>query len=399
LKADIFGSLRRQTENGELKTGNCLCYPVLFHMKRTLAKLGLCLSVPALLASCGAPGVPIPPALELPRPAADLRAVRKGDKVFLSWTVPARTTEGQSIRHMGATRVCRTLEAGADCKHPIAELAPTQLPAPGQGKAGSQNLNPRAVFVDILSREFESQNSTAEIAYAVEVQNENRRSAGLSNQVKVPAAPVLAPPENFAAQVTAQGVLVSWSCVSGNTAAASASVRYLVRVYRKSEDGKNDARVGEADALDCSKPNLLDQTFDWERNYLYRANVVTRVAPPEKLELEVEGDDTPEVKVFTHDIFPPGVPSGLQAAYSGVGQAPFVDLIWAPVTDADLAGYNIFRHEEGGEPVRINSELVKTPAYRDTQVASGKKYFYSVSAVDARGNESARSEEANEAVP
>ena len=368
-------------------------------MKQTLVRLGLCLSVPVLLASCGAPGVPIPPALELPRPVTDLRAARKGERVFLSWTVPVKTTDGQSVRHMGATLICRSLEAAADCKHPIAELTPTKSAGLAQGKAGSQNQNPRATYVDILSRDFETQNSIAEITYAVEVQNENRRSAGLSNQVKVPAAPALAPPPNFTAQITAQGVLISWACAPANTAPAGAYLRYLIRVYRKSEDAKNDARVSEADALDCSKTNLLDQNFDWEKNYLYRANVVTQVSPPEKPELEVEGDDTPEVKVFAHDIFPPSVPSGLQAAYSGVGQAPFIDLVWAPVTDADLAGYNVFRHDEGGEPVRLNSEPVKISAYRDAQVASGKKYFYSVSAVDVRGNESARSEEADEVVP
>jgi fibronectin type 3 domain-containing protein len=42
---------------------------------------------------------------------------------------------------------------------------------------------------------------------------------------------------------------------------------------------------------------------------------------------------------------------------------------------------------------------VKIPAFRDTQVVAGKKYSYSVSAVDQRGNESARSEEAGESVP
>jgi fibronectin type 3 domain-containing protein len=42
---------------------------------------------------------------------------------------------------------------------------------------------------------------------------------------------------------------------------------------------------------------------------------------------------------------------------------------------------------------------VKTPAFRDTKVEGGKTYFYSVSAVDARGNESGRSEEASETVP
>lgn len=385
----------------ELKTGNCLCYPVFFIMQKTFRRLAGCLALIAALVSCGAPGVPIPPALELPKAVTDLRAVRKGDKVSLAWTVPTKTTEGQSIRHMGPTRICRNLEAVADCKHPIAEIAPSQLPVqpPASGNAGGQPPAVPATYADILQRDFEVQNPTSEIAYAIDVMNSNQRSAGLSNQVKVPAAPTLPPPGNFAAQLTAEGVLLSWSCASASPAVAVADIRYRVRVYRRADAAKEDTRAGEADALDCSHLSLLDQAFEWEKNYTYHADISTVVAVPGKPQIEVEGDNTPAIKIFTHDVFPPAVPTDLQAAFSGEGQSPFVDLIWAPDTDADLVGYNVFRHEEGGAPVRINSEIVKTPAYRDAQIAAGKKYFYSVSAVDVRGNESARSEEANEQVP
>ena len=61
------------------------------------------------------------------------------------------------------------------------------------------------------------------------------------------------------------------------------------------------------------------------------------ISAPGKPDLEIEGDDTPKVTVYAHDVFPPAVPSGLQAVFSGVGQSPFVDLIWSPDTDADLA--------------------------------------------------------------
>jgi fibronectin type 3 domain-containing protein len=47
----------------------------------------------------------------------------------------------------------------------------------------------------------------------------------------------------------------------------------------------------------------------------------------------------------------------------------------------------------------LNAAPLKTPAYRDTIVEAKKTYFYSVSAIDVRGNESARSEEAGETVP
>jgi len=71
----------------------------------------------------------------------------------------------------------------------------------------------------------------------------------------------------------------------------------------------------------------------------------------------------------------------------------------APVSDVDLDGYNVYRHEDGMPAVKVNDHPLKTPAYRDSSVASGKTYFYSVSAVDVRGNESAHSEETSEAVP
>jgi hypothetical protein len=124
--------------------------------------------------------------------------------------------------------------------------------------------------------------------------------------------------------------------------------------------------------------------------------LIHREAGPEA---QVEGDDTPEVSVFAHDIFPPAPPSGLQAVFSGENQQPFIDLIWNPNAESDLAGYNVFRHEGGSPTVKINSDLVKLPAFRDVNVSPGRKYYYSISAVDIRGNESPRSEEANESVP
>lgn len=140
------------------------------------------------------------------------------------------------------------------------------------------------------------------------------------------------------------------------------------------------------------------------KTYEYHATVVTKIdqannGAADNDAAEIEGDDTPGVKVFVDDVFPPSVPGGLQAVFSGPGQVAFVDLIWAPNMDADLSGYNVYRREGGESPKKVNAELVKNPAYRDTSVQAGTTYVYSVSAVDIRGNESARSEEATESVP
>jgi hypothetical protein len=244
--------------------------------------------------------------------------------------------------------------------------------------------------------------------------NESGRSAGWSNQVSVPSAPTLAPPEHFTARIGKDGILLSWDCpVDAAPSGANPALGHRLRIYRGEPGQKTDTKISERNLADCWRgqpgaqvdeqsnrmPQFLDQTFEWEKHYDYRATVLTVVSEPGKPEVEVEGDDTPVVPVFAHDIFPPAVPAGLQAVFSGAGQAPFVDLVWSPDSESDLAGYDIFRREDGSPPVRLNSTPVKTPAYRDTEVQPGKRYFYSVSAVDERNNESARSEEASEQVP
>jgi hypothetical protein len=354
----------------------------------------------AALCGCAKVGAPIPPALELPKAPTDLRATRKGDKVYLTWSVPTATTERATVRRLGTTQVCRSLEvAMSTCGTPVGEVTASQFPVPAAVKNKSSNppAKVQASYSDTLPQDLQQKNPTEQITYAVSVLNTSHRSAGLSNQVKVPAAPTLPPPDDFKAQVTPGGVVLNWTGILHEHEAPE--LRHVYRVYRRQEGSNADTVAGEVSLSTSPLAELVDHSFEWEKTYSYRATVVTLVAQGGGTELQVEGDDTPAVKVFAHDVYPPGVPSGLQAVFSGVGQALFVDLIWAPVTDADLAGYNIYRHEEGGSPAKINPEVVKSPASRDTNVVSGHKYFYSVSAVDLRGNESAKSQEASEAVP
>jgi hypothetical protein len=213
--------------------------------------------------------------------------------------------------------------------------------------------------------------------------------------VQVPAAPTLPPPANFLAQVKADGIFLGWTPLPLRV--APPELRYVYRIYRREEDGKD--KVAVELPLDAALTSFLDHNFEWEKRYTYRATIVTLIHREAGPEAQVEGDDTPEVSVFAHDIFPPAPPSGLQAVFSGENQQPFIDLIWNPNAESDLAGYNVFRHEGGSPTVKINSDLVKLPAFRDVNVSPGRKYYYSVSAVDIRGNESPRSEEANESVP
>jgi hypothetical protein len=155
-------------------------------MKRSDWNILICVLGCAVYVSCGAPGIPIPPSLELAKPVNDLRAARKGDKVYLAWTVPSRTVDRQSVHHPGATRICRSLTVPvADCKNPVAEVPPGPLPAVGSSRSNSPAPKVEASYTDVLPESLQEQDPTSPISYAVSVQNQSGRSAGLSNQVQV----------------------------------------------------------------------------------------------------------------------------------------------------------------------------------------------------------------------
>ncbi len=90
------------------------------------------------------------------------------------------------------------------------------------------------------------------------------------------------------------------------------------------------------------------------------------------------------------DTTPPGAPISL-AASPGNGSA---SLTWAPNTESDLAGYNVFRSTSSGGPyTKDNTALVTTASYNDTGLTNGTKYFWVVQAVDTSNNSSGNSNE------
>jgi len=372
-----------------------------------IAPATLCL----LLASCAQTGPPLPPSLELPKPPTDLHATRKGNHVTLSWSEPTLTTDRQSVRYIGPTLVCRSPDPEIiACGNPATMLpAPPDLPQKrGSRRPAARNSSsPRPApltYTDTLPAAMQQQDPLAEVTYAVEVLNRNARGEGLSNRVHVPAVVTLPPPTDLAAELTGDGVVLTWTSAGESQNVPLLQLRY--RIYRRDESSGKDTIAGEIPVGEPGPAHFTDSSFEWEGTYLYRITAVSIIKRPDsEVQMEVEGDDTSPVRIIAHDVFPPAVPAGLQAAYSGEGQKPFIDLIWAPVTTADLAGYNVYRSEtETGsaaspQTVKLNSELVKSPSYRDSAVASGKTYTYSVSAVDVRGNESQRSETTSEPVP
>lgn len=101
----------------------------------------------------------------------------------------------------------------------------------------------------------------------------------------------------------------------------------------------------------------------------------------------IEGAPAVEAAVDYRDRFPPSAPARLDA----LPEASLVRLVWDPVGAPDLAGYAVFRAQDGGPPSRLTPGLVSDSFYEDATAQRGRRYTYTVRAYDRAGNESAPS--------
>ena len=346
----------------------------------------------------------------------DLEATREGNRVLLTWTSPTETTDKLRIRHPGPTAICRKIEADLSaalqpapaearpsCENVIERVAASQLqpiappPKPATPTAGAAPVSRVSYSVEIPADLVQQYPDSAAVFY-VEPLNSDGHGAGHSNAAAVPLAPSFTPPADFRAEQTKDAIVLSWSPLR-----QAAIDRARLTAYRieRSEVGAQtpDERLLVA-AGSASDGRVSDTQFNWDRQYRYRIAAVTGVFAADGQQIaEVQGEWSQPIEVATRDVFPPAEPAGVQAVFTQTDDQRFIDLTWMPNTEADLAGYFVYRRTEGTEPQRLNSEPLKSPAFRDAKVVAGTRYFYSVSAVDLRGNESRRSPEASEAVP
>jgi len=76
----------------------------------------------------------------------------KATRFIWHGTVPAQTTDRQSVRHPGPTRICRSLGTKIDdCKPPVAEIAASQFPVPAFKKSESKRGAPAPKIQPLMS--------------------------------------------------------------------------------------------------------------------------------------------------------------------------------------------------------------------------------------------------------
>jgi len=304
-----------------------------------------------LLAGCGYEGDPKPPALMRPLKATDLSVVEQGAKLVIRFTLPTETTEGLPIHpapdvelRIGALPSPWNLErwvAGSD-----------RVPVPAQPPATSKAQFARRVEIDAARYAGKS------AVVGVLVHGPKGRDDGWAT-FGIEVVPVLSAPRDLKAADAPNAVHLTW---------VGDAPSY--RVFH---------RLGEGDWVPLGTTTTAsfdDKTFEYGKTWQY---YVQGTRPAGDATAESLPSET--VTFAPKDVFPPAVPTGLTV----IAGAKSAELSWDSVTDADLAGYRVYR-----DGLKIADSLTAS-SYSDKDVVAGSKYSYQVSSVDTAGNESARS--------
>jgi len=344
---------------------------------------------------CGAPGEPKPPLPPVPEAITDLSARQLGDGVQLSFTVPTNTIKGARLTTAPAVEILRGAVKPDGSKDEASFHVVYTIPG---AMVVNYLVGDHVEFVDPIAPEETKAHPGAAIAYAVRTRASQKRASADSNVVSVRVFPVPARIASLEARVTETAIELSWPAPMKTSAGDELPAAITYHIYRSElpaaasvsspQPPAHGKKEPEAPPFATSDTNSYrDTAFEFDHTYVYTIRSVMRAENN-----FVESADSDPLKVTPRDIFPPAPPQGVVAAVLP-GATPgslVVDLSWSVNLETDLAGYRVYRsEEEGTRGQSLKSDLLPTPAVRDTSVEPGHRYWYTVTAVDRAGNESA----------
>jgi hypothetical protein len=367
----------------------------------------LVLSATLAAIGCASPGPPRAPSLHLPQPVRDLTATRIGNTVELQFTAPSRTTDKLPIRGGTVTgQLCRQLP-----HQPCVAVPSSKTSIPTANPHGANNI---VTWTDTLPPAL-ILGPPQLLAYRVEFFSPTGRSAGRSAPAFTATGPAPAPVEGLHAEGTRLGTLLTWN-PSPQPGEVLLRREDMAPAKPKPHNNLTPITTTPAEPSSPAQPTIvwlqthpsntpqpshtLDTTAlpDTPYRYLALRRVTLQLgASP----IDLRSEPTAPIPFILHQIYPPPTPTGLTALGFFTPTTPTtfaIDLIWQPVDDAGLitplAGYNLYREPltPTGEPAaprqQLNTAPIPTPAFHDPTASPTTPYRYSVTAIDAKGNQS-----------
>jgi hypothetical protein len=364
--------------------------------------------VAAASAGCGAPGEPVAPSPPVAAPISDLSGQQAGDGVQLTFTMPTRSLRGEHLVAPPAVEILR----GTNKQDGSPDLKSLRLvgtvPA---AVVENYSIDDKFQFFDPITPAETKSHPGAVTIYAVRTRLSSKRASGNSNIISLHILGVPQPVGAIEVKVTEPAIELSWSPID-RTSAGDPLSAVTYNIYRAEFENAADAPTtpnaaqppAEEIAHDAaqlkldSKLQLLatqadhsysDKSFEFGKAYVY---VLRSVASDNGAALE--SSDSQPVVITPRDTFPPAVPKDISYAVLP-GENPssvVVELSWSINSESDFAGYHVYRSDQpDAKGTLLTPDLLPTPAYRDTSVQPPHRYWYTVTAVDRSGNESAPS--------
>jgi hypothetical protein len=365
-------------------------------------------AVALLVAGCASPGEPTTRRPPIPTAIGDLAAKQQGNDVILTFAIPNQSIDHHPLKQTPTvqvywlvTPVIATSNANSAASAPSKPVLLATLPPATVDQLTS---NKQVTFIEPLNAADFAGQSSLNAVYMIRTYEVEKRPSSDSNAVAITLHPSYPPIADAKADNARDGVGVNWTPPT-QTVTGTAPPITGYRIYRATApDASHITTAGRPAAngkiplqriADAAAPPFLDAQIELGTHYVYSVRTLAKYG-----DTQLESSDSNLTEVTAKDLFPPSAPEGLivtlipaqAATANAVASSSYLDLSWAIAPEHDVVGYNVYRSEGAGDRgVKQNPELLPTPAFRDMNGVPGHVYFYSVTAVDRAGNESAPS--------
>jgi predicted small lipoprotein YifL len=350
-------------------------------MKRALL---LALAFVFIFSGCGKKGAILPPVALVPQAPEILSLVQQGDQAVLEWKNPVSYMDGEVLPGLASVEIWRAEVGEEEAAEPAAvsrekfqDRAALQavirqpefikLRSGGDKQAGPLRAS-LSLGGEVLSHKM--------LSYALRAIDSRRKKSQFSEIRTLQPKPLPRPPFNLRAEVEAEGVILCWDSPRENFDGSVLSGLAGYRVLRAENGSSFKLLTAEPVPEICFR----DGQIVFGQTYFYAVRAAAAGSEPFD-----ESRDSLPLEVTPRDTFPPAPPSGLTALPGD----DFISLAWDPRPETDLAGYRVWRREEGGlEFGELTSQLLVETTYLDRTAEKNKRYEYAVTAEDKTGNRS-----------
>jgi hypothetical protein len=337
----------------------------------------LLLALLVLAGGCGKKLAPVAPDAVLPAAVREFRLSQEGDALVLSWLLPRENLLGQPLTQIQGCRVLRGEAKGVDAgPPPVADfvvLADIDLAYPRVAEIAGDKVI------------YQDRNVTPDrrYYYRVAAYDQEKYMGAWSRTLSHAWGTLPRRPQDLKAAPGDRIVRLTWQPVIQLQDGRPFRDLAGYRVYRRTgEEAWIKANPGPV-----TRASFQDVVVLNDVEYSYRVRALRRVGPDSIASLDSRVRTAmPEKRT------PPPPVLNLVAVAGKRG----VELRWDPSPAPDVAGYRLYRRQEGEVKfLLLTPTLVTRPAYLDESAVRGRIYHYYATAVDnsRRANESIPSEE------